>query len=663
MSDPAVTAFTSLEPGQTIGPSHRRFTLISAGPSHPPGQLWRAQDLAAAEPTEVSLLIFDPRQFSDSASLERIQATLNRTKVLKSPYLMPFYGQYFFRGMLFIALPLVRGVNLAQLIESDKLSKLSERQRIGMMIQLGRALHAVQMGRMNHGTLCPELIWLIPGRGVQLLGTGWYNALDSDTAELSYANYQPEDHLVRGIASNSGDAFALARLITQIFNRGKLDISHRPSMLDDNQWHKLSELLTNRVEAEIQAPLQLVRELFSEQMEQTSEVDTDALDVTSQDEPKPAPEPEPQQPTAADRSESNTKPASAPLAGVETGSEKPGAATESKPHLTSVFRFDITRIFSRPLWLITGFLAGIMVSQLFNLVLQEEPPIEAPGVAAEPTKKRNTVDAIVTVATADSEAMNPFKPENLNLMAHNHLAIFQHPTPPGVTAPKMVSLPTGRFLMGDIQGVGDDNEKPVHQVIVERRFALSRFEITFAEYDQFAQATGRERPDDGGWGRGQRPVINVSWLDAQAYAAWLAQQTGQAYRLPSEAEWEYAARAGTESAYWWGDSPQAGMAQCDDCNTDVANQTAEVGQFPPNPWGLFDLNGNVDEWVADCYSENYMGAANSQTARTSGSCDQRVMRGGSWFDIARLVRSSARYRHPADARRDSWGFRVAVDLN
>lgn len=670
MSDPAVTAFTSLEPGQTIGPSHHRFQLIGAGPSQPPGQLWSAQDVTTTTPVDVSLLIFDPRQFSDASQLERMQTTLNRTRALKSPFLMPYFGQYFYRGMLFISMPPLQAVNLAQLISSDRLSKLTERQRIGMLSQLGKALHAVQMGRMSHGTLCPELIWLVPGRGVQLLGTGWYNALDAETAELSYGDYQPEDHLIRGIASTSGDAYALALLCIQLFNRGKLDTTQRPSILDDSQWHKLSELINNRKEAEIQAPLQLIRELFADQLEQPAEVDSAALQAEIRlQHPAPATtESTPQsQPELQAQTQSQSQSQSPAIEQISREDDTPPKGAENTTTLTprgqKVLWLDLSALFNRPVWLITGFLAGIMVSQIFNLVLRDEAQLEQTATITAIDAQSAAPPSTVTIANSDSPAINPFKPEHFSQMAKNHLAIFQHPTPEGVTAPKMVSLPKGRFLMGDIQGIGDDNEKPVRQVIVDRRFALSRFEVTFAEYDQFAQDTARELPNDGGWGRGQRPVINVSWEDAQAYAQWLAQQTGQPYRLPSEAEWEYAARAGTESAFWWGDALQPAMAQCDNCNAQIPGKTAEVGQYPPNPWGLYDLNGNVDEWVADCYSENYMGASRTQDARTSSGCNQRVMRGGSWFDIDRLLRSSARYRHPPNASRDSWGFRVAVDLN
>lgn len=668
-SESAVTAYTSLQPDQTIGPTHHRFKLLAAGPSHPPGQLWSAQDITTTTPVDVSLLIFDPRQFTEQSQLDRLRTTLNRSKTLKSPFLATIYGQFFYRGMLFISMPPMRAVTISQLIERSKLGKLPERQRIGMLKQLGRALHAVQMGRMSHGTLCPELVYLVPGRGVQLLGVGWYNALDPETAALSYARYQPEDHLIRGIASTSGDAYALGCLAIQLLNRGKFDLQARPTGLDEAQWSKLSELLTQRTEAEIQAPLQLVRELFSDN-------NSDEIAIDIPDQPTTATEPNDQQshpveksdPDAAQErnSERHSERAQA-LSGtaVNTKGESSQASAAHGASRKNGLRLDLSALFNRPITLVLGFFAGLMVSQIFNLVLQQPSVAEPKSAAAiNTTRATAVVESVVTVADSAAVPINPFTPDNIERMAQNHLSIFQHPTPEGVQAPQMVSLPTGRFLMGDIQGVGDDNEKPVREVIVDQRFALSRFEVTFEEYDQFALATQRPLPKDQGWGRGKRPVINVTWEDASAYAQWLTEQTGQAYRLPSEAEWEYAARAGTESAYWWGDALQPGMAHCDDCQSlSPLNQTAEVGTHPPNPWGLFDLNGNVDEWVADCYTDNFVGATTTQLARVQAGCEQRVMRGGSWFEINRLVRSSARYRHPPAAARDTWGFRVAVDLN
>ena len=172
-----------------------------------------------------------------------------------------------------------------------------------------------------------------------------------------------------------------------------------------------------------------------------------------------------------------------------------------------------------------------------------------------------------------------------------------------------------------------------------------------------------QKPSDEGWGRGNRPVVNVSWRDAEAYTEWLASETGQPYRLPTEAEWEYAARAGSLTTYWWGNRMQQNVAVCADCGSEWdGKQTAPVGTFPANSWGLHDMTGNVDEWVADCYADNYEQAPLDGSAYTERACQDRVMRGGSWFEINRLIRPASRYRHPQESTRNSWGFRVALDV-
>ncbi len=182
--------------------------------------------------------------------------------------------------------------------------------------------------------------------------------------------------------------------------------------------------------------------------------------------------------------------------------------------------------------------------------------------------------------------------------------VFRDRLQDGSFGPEMVGIPAGSFRMGDLQGGGFDNEQPVHRVSVAR-FAMGKYEVTFAEYDKFAEATGRAKPNDQGWGRGNRPVINVSWDDATAYAAWLTQQTGRQYRLPSEAEWEYAARAGTTTKYWWGNQWVSGKASCD---YQKYHKTTPVGSFDPNPFGLYDTVGNVWEWCADPWHKNYKNA-------------------------------------------------------
>jgi formylglycine-generating enzyme required for sulfatase activity len=234
--------------------------------------------------------------------------------------------------------------------------------------------------------------------------------------------------------------------------------------------------------------------------------------------------------------------------------------------------------------------------------------------------------------------------------------VFRDTLRDGSSGPEMVSIPPREFRTGDIQGSGNAGEQPVHLVRIPRPFAMGRYEVTFDEYDVFARATGREQPADQGWGRGRRPVINVSWKDAVAYAEWLSRQTGKRYRLPTEAEWEYAARAGTETAYWWGDEVRKNRANCTDCGSEWDHkQTAPVGSFAPNPWGLYDTAGNVWEWVQNCWHKNYEGAPED--------CSYRMLRGGSWFDGPGFVRSADRDGNEPDFWNETLGFRLAQDLD
>ena len=232
----------------------------------------------------------------------------------------------------------------------------------------------------------------------------------------------------------------------------------------------------------------------------------------------------------------------------------------------------------------------------------------------------------------------------------------------------MLVLPTGRFRMGSLSGETGrgSHEGPVHTVNISQRIAMGLYEVTFAEYDRFAEATSRTKPGDSGWGRGTRPVINVSWNDAKAYAAWLSAQTGKTYRLPSESEWEYAARAGTRTRYSWGDNIGRNRANCGGCGSKWDDeQTAPVGRFAANGFGLFDMHGNVYEWVEDCYVDSYAGAPIDGSARRSGcgSDVRAVVRGGSWAIGPPRLRAAFRGWVTPSNRDRSLGFRLVQDLN
>lgn len=251
---------------------------------------------------------------------------------------------------------------------------------------------------------------------------------------------------------------------------------------------------------------------------------------------------------------------------------------------------------------------------------------------------------------------------------YQHASGFNDPLVYKVLEPEMVRIPPGQFLMGSPANEPDrsDYEGPQHQVTIAYAFELSATEVTFAQYDQFAESTGRKKPDDRGWGRADRPVINVSFGDAVAYTQWLTAQTGKQYRLPSEAEWEYAARAGATSAYWWGQTIGKNNAVCDGCGSQWDNQqTAPVKSFKANAFGLYDTAGNVWEWTQDCWHDSYEGAPLDGSAwlmSKQEDCELRVTRGGSWVDGFQIQRSSGRVEFKAVESYFALGFRVASTL-
>jgi formylglycine-generating enzyme required for sulfatase activity len=232
--------------------------------------------------------------------------------------------------------------------------------------------------------------------------------------------------------------------------------------------------------------------------------------------------------------------------------------------------------------------------------------------------------------------------------------------------PVMIVIPAGKFMMGSPENEPDreDTEGPQHEVAVAEPFAVSKFEVSFEEWDAcVAAARCPDIPDH--WGRGRMPAINVSWGDAKQYVAWLSELTRKEYRLLTEAEWEYAARAGTVTRYFWGDDPRGGDANCNGCGSSWdLRQTAPVGSLKPNAFGLYDMLGNVWEWVEDRWHENYNGAPTDASAwLTGGDPDYRVIRGGSWRNESELVRTAVRVDRNIHVRFDTLGLRIARTMN
>jgi formylglycine-generating enzyme required for sulfatase activity len=246
----------------------------------------------------------------------------------------------------------------------------------------------------------------------------------------------------------------------------------------------------------------------------------------------------------------------------------------------------------------------------------------------------------------------------------------------GNLGPEMVMITAGTFVMGSpATEAGHQQLEQEQQVNIKRPFAIGRYEVTFEEYDKFAEATGRERPDDEGWGRGRHPVINVTWQDAIAYAKWLSTQTKQHYRLPTEAEWEYATRAGTQTARYWGNDPNQSCRYANGADLMLQKKfsswnvmqcrdgymyTAPVGSYQPNDYGLYDTLGNVMEWTCSTYHKTKNASQQSCEQQLSGA--YYVARGGSWSDEAPGLRAADRYRAAPNYQDYFLGFRLVREL-
>lgn len=246
--------------------------------------------------------------------------------------------------------------------------------------------------------------------------------------------------------------------------------------------------------------------------------------------------------------------------------------------------------------------------------------------------------------------------------------------------PEMIAIPPGSFVMGSApteQG-RFPNESPVHPVTLAKGIAIGKFEVTWDEWEACVAAASCPSTEDAGWGRGRLPIINVSWTDVQSYLAWLRRVSGKDYRLLAEAEWEYAARAGSIGRYGFGDSETDLCAYANGADqsvrashsdwlvsgcSDEAEHTAPVGSFKPNQFGLHDMHGNVWEWVQDCFADSYEGAVPDGQAAVKGDCTVRGLRGGAWFSSPSVLRSASRGKATLNTRSYGYGFRVARTLD
>jgi len=657
----------TLREGLLLGPQ-RQFKLQSEVADMALGKIWHVSDLGPGSRTSLSLIFVDPALVADTRSNDTIKKQIN-AKLLKHQHLLDQQGFFQLKnGWLALTWESLDGLTLQSLIDNGSVGKLKPRQLKALLGQVAVALDFMAKTHGHaHGALCPELIFINRGTGVKLAGQGLRPALDGVNDQLqtplSYPQYQAPEAFHPGNVSAKSDTYSLGCIAYQILTGerpyvvgtdGERSRHHdkQPRHVSDRQWLTLQRALSEKPEERPTSAPAMIQALFVEEKEDDSD-DSSTLDEIHS--------------TAASTQATNQ---------------------DKKPSGTKVSRAArglISRL-NRPVVFAIGLALGISITLALQLLNnhdnsqaslaetneQESPAQQTDTAGAQTAQSTSTEDHLNNsshgVSTLTPEQMQAVleNPQSTDLANENRPSqtLFRDMIDADIYGPEMVVIPAGRYSKGDDSNFADDNEKPAHEVHIQQAFGLSRYEVTFDEYDQFAKATNRPLPPDEGWGRGRRPVINVTWQDAYDYTQWLAEVTGEPYRLPTESEWEYASRAGSQSRYSWGEKILPGYANCDECGSQWSGQqTAPVGSLKPNPWGLYDMAGNVDEWVADCYADNYVDSPTDGTAASEHGCSERAMRGGSWFDIARLMRPSSRYRNPANGSRNSWGFRIALDIN
>lgn len=685
--------FTTLRKGMVLGPEHRQFRLIKPVSNSPIGQVWHAQDLStsedAKEAEKVALEIINPTLLTKTA-LELFKRQVTQSKALDNPHIAKTYGYFLSReGWMFISMEPIATRSLARILLEDGYQQLSVKRIRIILSQVAKAVDYAHSRKISHGDLTPWNIIIAPNTGAKLVNFAFRQPLlqqiQKQGLRVINSEYHPPEAFDHLPLSSSADVYSFGCLAYQLFG-GKPPFSpdmpayerdpdtlEAPKQLSEDQWQVLKPCLSENPGDRPQNTTQVVQALFPPNTTYDA-VDTSALEM----------EPLASKPSLS----SKTRPTTGATATSSSGS----------------FNLPVVSIAAAICCFIVGIGLGYFISQQALLdkhkniqsklievqnILAKKPSPETRVALSKAFTEFKIIAEDAALITALEKQVTSYKvrienkpvvENRTNRITPNPLAlsnetykntsqgfvvgsIFKDEIMPDVFGPNMVVIPSGSFTMGDLNRRGDDNELPTHKVTIKKPFALSQHEVTFRDYDFFALSTGRELPDDEGWGRGDRPVINVSWNDANAYSDWMRRQTGLAYRLPTEAEWEYSARAGTYSAFWWDNDIGLNNAVCHDCGSEFdSKKTAPVGSFKANPYGLYDMNGNVYEWVSDCYNESYENAPNDGSSWDVGQCNLRVMRGGSWYDIPRLIRSASRYRHPSNAAQNTWGFRVALDL-
>ena len=655
--------YKDLSEGQMVGPDHHKFQLNGTPTDCSLGQLWSADDISTREPIKVKLIFLDPIFLLNKSFLANFKKQIIRSKPIKHSHVASIYGYFIHRGgLLFFAFEAVDSLNLEQLITSSASHSLSLKQTQGLVTQLARGVSScTNQWHIALGGIDSQFVFINKKGGVKFLPLSmrefFHDTDDLPKSVYFYKSLCSPEALGDNKIDLDSDCYALA-LVTYTLLGGQ-ELSHtdsvsqrtgtvfiRPKNITDEQWLALQKALAPEAENRYPCGKEFIKSFFSENQQQA--VSKSAIGRETQ----------PIQ-TATDSTLSAIK------SGINISFSLSGKKLAFKlPYYAIALLIFVVGA-------AIGFILGVYSSaEKINNANQQAAKWQGQAKNITIENNQKTQQLLDKISNLTNKLKNT-SGENKQLQLHKMddinkalpLSIFRDPLKQGNYGPDMVTIDAGHFMMGSSAIDANDNERPAVLINIKQKFAIARYETTFEQYDFFANQTGRALPDDEGWGRQKQPVINISWNDALAYTQWLAKETQLPYRLPTEAEWEYAARAGSTSNFWWGDVSEPGYAQCSGCGNSLdGKQPLPVGSLKANLWGLHDFNGNVDEWVADCYKPDHLNASKAGEAHQSVNCENRTMRGGSWFDIPRITRSASRYKQPPKATLNSWGFRVALAI-
>jgi len=667
----AVTVLDQLEPGFEIGPDDNRFVLLRKIGGGGMGQVWLARDLLE-EKLEggehyKALKVINPQLQDSPRALAALQREALRAAKLAHPNIINVYGlRQGSDGWPFVIMDYLQGRDLDRLLGEE--GQLSWSRTLELLQPVAAALdYAHAKHGLIHRDLKPGNVFITDTNEVKLLDFGLAYRLRLSRVVVNIQSldssgtpeYMPPEAFAAGEPEPTQDVYALACLAYEMLVgqppyareaamlRSPDLLPSQPTALTAAAWAVLKRGLAYDKQARPATAGELIHLLALAQQSDSPEIMRPAVstEASAQVQPlHPAPvELEPDSPATR----GNSPEPEPPIQPVPLDPE-PDPPRSAEPPQTSTQQQPAKRSFSLPLIvLLTVLLAG---GGLFawQTWFAESPqrPLAAPAPKPE------------WQARPAAEAVPP--PEAL--------IVFRDKLKDGTLGPVMVKIPAGEFLLGSpADEPGRDDDERQHPVAIDELFSIGQFEVTFEEYDRFAQATGRKKPSDENWGRNRRPAIHVTWFDAMAYAEWLSEQTGQNYRLPTEAEWEYAARAGTTTPFSFGNTISPEQANYDGQHsynggpTGVYRaRTVPVGQFPPNAWGLHDMHGNVWEWTCSQYVKRY-GSAEQQCKNKSYANALGVVRGGGWYFKPAMLRSANRHGLAPGQAQNFLGFRVVRD--